>query len=70
MLRRHRRGGRRFTVSIQRDFALVAGSLVPFQLQLAGDGKDKPGQEPVELKKDGWTCKNIDEYEELFGKLP
>lgn len=29
-----------------------------------------PGQEPVELKKDGWTCKNIDEYEELFGKLP
>lgn len=43
MLRRHRRGGRRFTVSIQRDFALVAGSLVPFQLQLAGDGADNPG---------------------------
>ena len=43
MLRRHRRGGRRFTVSIQRDFALVAGSYIPFQLQLAGDGQDKPG---------------------------
>lgn len=43
MLRRHRRGGRRFTVSIQRDFALVAGSYIPFQLQLSGDGQEKPG---------------------------
>nr|AWU66049.1 MAG: Cap [Circular ssDNA virus sp.] len=43
MLRGHRRGGRRFTVSIQRDFSLDYGSRVPAATQLVGDGDKNPG---------------------------
>ena len=43
MLRTHRRGGRRFTVSIQRDFALRLASYVPPQTTLVGNGTNVAG---------------------------